>query len=170
MEKKPIHYADAFARTMQLLGGPGCLLNSLSASGKPNTMTIGWASFGITWGRPTAIVLVRPSRHTYQLLEETPDFTINVLPEAFSETLTYCGTVTGRTHDKFSDRQLTLVPAQCVQTPVIEQAIICYECRSVHRNDVVPSALSPEIHARCYPHGDFHRVYFGEILACYGED
>ncbi|MCH5321608.1 MAG: flavin reductase family protein, partial [Eubacterium sp.] len=30
-----------------------------------NTMTAGWGYLGVLWNRPSAIVLVRPSRHTY---------------------------------------------------------------------------------------------------------
>jgi hypothetical protein len=32
---------------------------------------------------------------------------------------------------------------------------------------VIPDELADEIRASAYPQGDFHRIYFGEILAVY---
>jgi hypothetical protein len=39
----------------------------------------------------------------------------------------------------------------------------------VHRNDVVPDALTQAVRDGAYPEGDFHRVYFGEIVAAYAD-
>ena len=36
-----------------------------------NPMTIGWAQFGVIWGRPVCTVFVRHSRHTHALLEKS---------------------------------------------------------------------------------------------------
>lgn len=43
-----------------------------------NPMTIGWAQFGVIWGKPIVTVLVRKSRHTFGLMEQTDVFTISV--------------------------------------------------------------------------------------------
>jgi hypothetical protein len=45
-----------------------------------------------------------------------------------------------------------------------------YECRTLHRNDLVPSALAQAVREEFYPSGDFHRVYFGEIVAAYADE
>ena len=44
-----------------------------------------------------------------------------------------------------------------------------YECRILHRNDVVPGAVVQPILDDAYAQGDFHRVYFGEIVAAYAD-
>ncbi|MBP7560388.1 MAG: flavin reductase family protein [Armatimonadetes bacterium] len=168
MAKTPLNWQDAFPETVRMLSGNGVLLNSLGSDGTPNTMTIGWATFGVIWGRPMAIVFVRPSRHTYGLMAQTPDFTINVLPDTMSSDLAFCGERSGRDVDKFAERGLTLVAGKEVKTPAIEQAAIVFECRTLHRNDLVPAEVDPAVVERYYPEGDFHRCYFGEILACYG--
>jgi len=62
---------------------------------------------------------------------------------------------------------LTLSPAQKVRVPVIEQGVVHYECRVVHRNDVIPANLAAEVKASAYKAGDFHRIYYGEVLAAY---
>ena len=76
----------------------------------------------------------------------------------------YCGTVSGRDADKFADKGLTPQPAKTIQTPIIEQAVIDYECKVVHKNDVIPDQLSPDIRRSAYGAGDYHRIYFGQIL------
>jgi len=47
--------------------------------------------------------------------------------------------------------------------------VLHYECRVVHKNDVIRDLLSPEIDASSYPSGDYHRIFFGEILSVYGD-
>jgi flavin reductase (DIM6/NTAB) family NADH-FMN oxidoreductase RutF len=128
---------------------------------------IGWLTGGVIWARPVLVVLVRPSRHTFSRLEAVGEFTVNVLPPALSPALEHCGTVSGRDHDKFAETGLTLVPAQKIRVPVIEQGVVHYECRVVHRNDVIPANLAAEVRAAAYRNGDFHRIYYGEVLAAY---
>jgi len=169
MSKVQVHFTDYLKETIGAMGREGLLLCTVGKDGRPNAMTIGWGTIGIVWGKPIFAVLVRPSRFTYSLLEECEDFTVNVLPREMAEVATFCGTVSGRTHDKFAERGLTASPARYVKSPLIEQSVIQYECRVVHRNDVVPEALSPDIKSSCYASGDYHRIYFGEILAVYAE-
>ena len=45
--------------------------------------------------------------------------------------------------------------------------MINYECRAVHKNDVIPDNLVDDIRHGAYRQGDFHRIYFGEILVAY---
>ncbi|GAI27467.1 unnamed protein product, partial [marine sediment metagenome] len=46
---------------------------------------------------------------------------------------------------------------------------IHYECRVVHKNDVIPDELTEDIRNSAYRQGDFHRIYFGKILAVYAD-
>ena len=65
---------------------------------------------------------------------------------------------------------LTPVPASKVSAPTIDEAVIAYECRTVHRNDLAPETIAPDIVASLYPEGDFHRCYYGHILAVQATD
>lgn len=169
MAKTEVHYTDFLKETLGAMGREGLLLCAVGRDGRPNVMTIGWGTIGIIWGRPIFTVLVRPSRFTHSLIEECRDFTVNVLPREMAEVATFCGTVSGRTHDKFAEKGLTPVPARFVRSPLVEQAVIQYECRVVHSNDVLEAALAPEVKSACYSSGDYHRIYFGEILAVYAD-
>lgn len=164
MPRETIHYTEYFEEVQKALGDWGLLLTSLDAHGKPNPMAIGWATLGIVWNRPIWVVLVRPSRYTYGCLEHTGDFTVNVPPVALADVAMFCGTVSGRDHDKMAEKGLTVAPSETIRSPGIEECPIIYECKVVQKTDVVPDTFDPNIVSQCYPQGDFHRVYFGEIL------
>jgi flavin reductase (DIM6/NTAB) family NADH-FMN oxidoreductase RutF len=148
----------------------GLLLVTQGADGIPNVMTIGWGTIGSIWGRPIFTTYVRPSRYTYERLEEQSDFTINVAGNDLKEALSHCGTVSGRDHDKLRDLSLTAVPSKEVRPPIIQECLIHYECRTVERNDIDPDTLAQSIRDNMYAGGEFHRVYYGEIVSAYAEE
>jgi flavin reductase (DIM6/NTAB) family NADH-FMN oxidoreductase RutF len=167
MAKIKIDYKEVFSETIEPLGGGGLLLVSKGKDNEPNIMTIGWGTIGIIWGRPVFIALVRPSRYTYSRIEEREEFTVNVPSKQLAKAASFCGTVSGRDHDKFKEMNLTAIDVQEVQVPIIEECPINYVCKSLHKNDLIPELIDAEVKKLCYPKGDFHRVYFGEILATY---
>ena len=170
MSKVQVKFTDYFAQTIQRMREDGLLLVSTGTDGKPNVMTIGWGTIGCIWSRPVFIVLVRPSRYTFSRLEQVNDFTVNVPPPELAEAANHCGTVSGSHHDKFQEAQLTTVPSREVRSPIIKECVVHYECRTLHRNDLVPEALAQSVREEFYPSGDFHRVFFGEIVAAYADE
>ena len=164
MAKIEVPFDQFMQQATAALRRDGALIASLDANGRPNTMTIGWGVLGIIWGKPLNVALVRPSRYTYGCLEATGDFTINIPYAEQSDEVLFCGTKSGRDHDKFAECGFTALPSATVKSPGIGECGLIYECRIVHRNDVLPPELAPEIVAGAYPSGDFHRCYFGEIL------
>ena len=169
MPKQKIKYTDHYAAVMEAMNSRGLLLGSYDAAGKPNLMTIGWGAVGTLWGMPVWIVLVRPSRYTYQCIEHSGGFTVNVPTAAMGMACATCGSTSGRTRDKFAECNLTPERAQTVLAPAVAQCAIVYECQVVHRNDVLPERLDGEIISGAYTAGDFHRVYYGKILAVRAE-
>ena len=103
-------------------------------------------------------------------MEQTGEFTVNLLPPDMAEDVAFCGEQSGRDYDKFAERDLTTSPASKVKAPLIDQALLQFECRTVQKTDVVPAAFDPAIIERFYSSGDFHRVYFGEIMAVHAEE
>jgi len=164
MGRENVSFADHVKETYQAMMRDGILLVSQAKRGKPNAMTIGWGSVGVIWGKPIFVVLVRPSRYTYGCIENVPEFTVNVPTPDMKEVTKFCGSRSGRDLDKFAKLGLTALPSAKVEPPLIGECAIHYECRVVHRNDVLPDELARQIITGCYAQGDFHRVYFGEIL------
>lgn len=157
---------DVFGETMAKLEKGGCLL---VAGAKGNPMTIGWGTIGTIWGRLVFLTLVRPTRYTFSLLEALGEFTVNVPPDSLAKAVALCGSQSGRQVDKAKEHALTLVASQHVQVPYIAECPIHYECRVVHKSNVVNADLDPQIVRKNYSSGDFHRVYYGEILGAYRE-
>ena len=107
---------------------------------------------------------MRPSRFTLQNIEATGEFAVCVPDEGMHDACMSCGTLSGRDLDKFAENDLTIAPAKTVRAPLIAECVRFYECKVVHVNDLVDAALDPEIRSGAYPKGDFHRLYFGQIL------
>ncbi|RKY00149.1 flavin reductase family protein [Candidatus Poribacteria bacterium] len=170
MAKRKIEFTDYLHLSLKVLRETGHLLASLDKNGKPNVMAIGWGTIGIIWGKPIFVVLVRPSRYTFECIEHTGDFTVNVPTKWMKDIVTYCGTVSGRDHDKFAEKGLTAVPGKTVKSPIVAECAIHYECKVVHYNDIIPDHLPQSIISTAYPLGDFHRLYFGEILDAYADE
>jgi len=94
-------------------------------------MTIGWLTGGSVWSKPILTVWSAPAGFTYSRLEQVDEFTVNVLPLR-SPRRSSIAQRSGRDGNKFSHTGLTTVAAQKVRVPIIEQAVVHYECRVVH--------------------------------------
>ncbi|NLV74860.1 MAG: flavin reductase family protein [Chloroflexi bacterium] len=167
MQRQSVPYDYQLVENLKLLMNPGLLLVSSKPDGTSNVMTIGWATVGIIWGKPIFQAWVRPSRYTYQFIEASQVFTVNVPSPKLRKWTAICGTKSGRDIDKFKDYNIATSPALHVPTITIDQCPMVYECRVVHHNDVIPAHLSDEIETSAYGGNDYHRIYFGEILGTY---
>jgi len=75
-------------------------------------------------------------------MEEVGEFTVNVPPRELAAEVNLWGTVSGRDHDKFQEARLTPVASRQVRPPIIQECVVHYECRILHKNDVVPALWS----------------------------
>ena len=169
--KKKINIWDYAGRIGQELG-KGILLTTKSGD-KVNSMTIGWGFLGIQWAKPVFVVLVRQSRFTKKMLEENPEFTINVPLGAIDKNiLGVCGTKSGRDMDKIAQLGLTLEEGETVSVPAIKELPLTLECKVIYKQDQDPNAIAAEDDARFYAkgtanEGDYHTAYYGQITAAY---
>jgi len=139
---------------------------TVKAEARLNTMTIGWATVGIVWGKPIVMVAVRNSRHTFGIIEKAADFTVSFPKDDMTDELTFCGTQSGRTYDKFQECRLKPGRAQKTLSPIIQIPGIHFECKIVYKSAMDPVFLDAE-YRRLYPKHDFHTLYFGELVECY---
>lgn len=169
MNRKPIPFQKTCEDLCAALKDNGAFLVGQNAKGKPNPMTIGWATLGVIWSEPILTVLVRPSRYTFELLEKSTYFSVCVpaSSRAMKKELEFCGTRSGRDCDKAKECPLSMVPGITHGVSVIEGCGLFYECETVHKTHVLKESLDPGIISRYYPKGDFHDIYFGKILQTY---
>ncbi len=153
------------AETLEAVRQRGVLLVSQPLTGRPNVMTVASVTLGLVWERPVLTTLVRPSRYTDHCLRTSHDFTIAVLPPERAGDLLFCGRHSGREQDKLGALGLTTVPARTTRAPLIDEALITYECAVIHHLQVDRDELHPLVRHAHYPDGDYHRIWFGEILS-----
>jgi flavin reductase (DIM6/NTAB) family NADH-FMN oxidoreductase RutF len=170
MERSTIELGD-FAFDHSIIGKRWLLLTAGEfAPGKFNSMTISWGSVGQIWNKTFFQVVVRPSRYTRGFLESGDYFTLCVLPESRKPALSLLGSKSGRDGDKIKASGLTPIPSSIAPTPGYAEAELIVECKKMYWQDIDPEHfLDPGIMAN-YPKEDFHRAYFGEVLAISGTD
>ncbi|MBE6934681.1 MAG: flavin reductase family protein [Ruminococcaceae bacterium] len=163
----PFDYAGEIAKNMKR----GILLTT-KGKGTVDTMTIGWGTIGIEWGRPVFVAYVRESRYTRELLDENPEFTVNVpIDQLDGSILGFCGTKSGRDVDKIRELDLHLEEPEVVSVPGIRELPLTLECKVIYRNPQPTKGLPQEVLNRYYPEvdgkRDAHIAYYGEIVAAY---
>jgi flavin reductase (DIM6/NTAB) family NADH-FMN oxidoreductase RutF len=170
MPKQPIAVNDLVLQPYTTLSPEGVLLVCGTDVAHANPMTISWGTFGVMWGKPILMVMVRPSRHTYTLLKSAPDFTVNWMSESWTPAVRLCGSASGRDIDKFKQTGMHPVKATTVQSPVIAEAELAIECSVAYRSQVDPSLFVNMALLNCYDAKDYHGLFFGEVVAIAGTD
>jgi flavin reductase (DIM6/NTAB) family NADH-FMN oxidoreductase RutF len=134
-----------------------------------NTMTISWGNIGFEWRRPIFTVLVRKSRHTFDLIEKAETFTVSIpVNNNLKKELGFCGSKSGRDFDKFKECNLELLSSKSVETPIIGgEDMIHYECKIVYKQAMDNTFLDTKVLEECYGDDDYHTLYYGEIVECY---
>ncbi len=136
---------------------------------KVNSMTIGWGTLGVIWEKQVFVAYVRDSRYTRHMLDNNPEFTINVPVGNYNKRiLGICGSKSGRDMDKIEVAGLTPVEPEVISVPGLKELPLTLECRVLYRQQQNDDQLSDELHKRFYTieKGD-HIAYYGEIVAAY---
>ena len=171
MERSGIEFEKLAARPLALFDKQWALLTAGDFdAGRYNCMTISWGSIGTMWRRPFVQVVVRDTRYTYGFMEEFETFTVSWFPEKYRPALELLGTKSGRDGDKISESGLTPIPAREVAAPAFAEAELVLSCRKIFFEDMRPERfLDPSIEQH-YTRKDYHRMYFGDVLAVDGTD
>ena len=95
-----------------------------------NVMTVAWTGI-VNSEPPLTYISVRPSRHSYSIINETKEFVINIANLPLAKACDFCGVKSGRTTNKFKEMNLTLEPCTEVKTPMIKEAPVALECKVI---------------------------------------
>lgn len=175
MNKRKIDLIDSASDILRALQ-KGVFITTRSGE-KVNTMVVEWGTLGNNWGRPVFVCYVRESRYTHELLEQNPEFTVNIpVGEYDKKIFRVCGGKSGRDLDKVSELGLTLVEGNKVSVPAIKELPMTLECKVIYRQKEDHKQLPDDIQKRFYPtlttrhhdtDQDEHFVYFGEVVDAY---
>lgn len=154
-----VNYEDIFKRFNGQLP-EGIFLNT-NFEGEYNTMTIGWGLMGICWGKPIISIAVRFSRHTYDLIEKSGEFTLSIPKNiVMKKELAICGTKSGRDIDKF-------ILCGFEKKNIIDKCDLHIECEVVQKTAMDKNTIEESIKNKYYKTDDYHMFYFGAIKDCY---
>ena len=133
-------------------------------TGHFNCMTVAWGGFGDMWNLPIAMVVVRPTRYTYEFINDYDEFTLCAYSKQYQKALSVLGTKSGRDGDKLKEAGLTAESAVKVAAPVYKEADLAIECRKIYWQDFDPAHFLDESIHKHYDEQDYHRMFYGEIL------
>jgi len=103
----------------------------VSGSGnEANIITVVWSGI-VSSTPPTIGISLYKERYSLELIRKTGEFTVNIASADLVKETDYCGIISGRKTNKFSDTGLTPLPGAVVKSPIIEQCPYNMECKVV---------------------------------------
>ncbi len=126
---------------------PAVMVSCGTVEGEKNILTVAWVGT-INTDPAMTYISVRKSRHSFELLQKTGEFVLNLSTEALAKACDYCGVKSGRDVDKFKEMNLTPHPATQVSAPLIYESPVNIECKVT---EVVPLGS--------------HHMFLAEVLA-----
>lgn len=104
------------------------VLVSCGTMERSNILTVAWTGTLCT-NPPMCYISVRPERHSYSLIKERMEFTINLTTSAMSRATDWAGVRSGAEYDKWKETGLTPEPGVKVGCPSIAESPLSIECR-----------------------------------------
>ena len=140
------------------------LVTARKKDGTFNMCTISWGSIGELWSRPVVTVYIKPIRHTDSFLIEDDYFTVTFFNEDHKSDLAFCGTKSGRDHDKVKETNLT--PIILENGVTFEGFRRVYVCKKIYAQQFEKDCFvdSQDIIDRYYVDEPCHNFYVGQII------
>lgn len=132
---------------------PAVIISCGDRTGRINLFTVAWTG-NICTNPPMVYISVRPSRFSYELIEDSGEFVINLTTEALAKAADYCGVRSGRDEDKWKACGLTPEPAKELSfAPLIKESPVNIECRVKNHMDL-----------------GSHRMYIADVLNVHADE
>lgn len=101
---------------------------------KGNIITVAWTGT-INSDPAMTYVSIRPSRHSFELIQNSGEFVINLVNKDLAYACDFCGVKSGRDMDKFKEMNLTAKKGEKVDAPIIYESPVNIECKV---KDIIP--------------------------------
>src|SRR6056297_2826735 len=106
------------------------IVNTRGADGFDNALIVGYAC-NCSYDPPMVMVGIVPSRYSYELISENPNFVVQFARADQQEAWKYLGSSSGRDEDKLAALGLEVRDADEVNAPIISDFPIAIECEVV---------------------------------------
>ena len=107
---------------------PAVLVSCGNTPERYNMATVAWTGT-ICTDPAMCYISLRPSRHSYDIISEEMEFTINLTTIDMARATDWAGVKSGRDYDKWKETGLTPVAGEMVKSPTIEESPLSIECR-----------------------------------------
>lgn len=105
---------------------------SVGTGSDSNLITLAWVARVVS-KPPIMSISVRPSRHSFSLLNDLEEYVINIPFSNHVREMDFCGTRTGKRIDKWKELGLTQEKATKVRVPLIKEFPINIECKVIQK-------------------------------------
>lgn len=140
--------------------GSSWALLGVTSGEERNAMTVSWGQVGVLWNKPIFTVYVRPTRHTYSLLEKTDIATLSFFDERVKKTLSYFGRTSGRDEDKLGVSGIKWHTEN--DALLFDSATLALLGKKLYHSDINPRHFWDSTIDSNYSN-DYHREYVFEI-------
>ena len=116
-------------RISMLIGPrPVCLIGTWDERNKRTNLMTASFVMPVSFAPSYVAFAVAPSRYTWELLKEVPEFTINMLTNVQEEISEICGSYSGRDVDKFKEANITPVKSEKIKPHWVKECPVAAEC------------------------------------------
>ncbi len=118
------------------------LLVSAGTGSDDNLFSVAW-SMALRKAPPMVAILSGKGHYSWNLMESTGEFGLNVPGADLAEAVIFCGRHSGReVPDKFAAAGLSRSPAREIKAPLVKEAVAHLECRICQVVDMGYSSLA----------------------------
>ena len=107
---------------------PAVLVTCGSSVKESNMLTVAWVGT-VNTDPAMCYISVRPERHSYNIIKENMEFTLNLTTADMARATDWAGVRSGRDYDKWKETGLTPCPGKMVRCPYIDESPLSIECR-----------------------------------------
>lgn len=112
----------------QLYPLPAVLVSCGSTPERSNLLTVAWT--GTICSDPAMLFIsVRPERHSYQIIKDEMEFTVNLTTAEMCRATDWCGVRSGRDFNKWKETGLTPAPGVAVGCANVAESPLSIECK-----------------------------------------
>ncbi len=166
MDKNNFQKHDYFSFSNKLLYNilNNWILISAGNLTKYNMMTASWATFGILWNKPIAQVFIRPSRYTYDFIDENEFFSICFFNDSYKDILALLGSKSGKNFNKMKIQGLNPIDYEN-KTIYFEQSEQVLILKKIYKTKFDGNDIDKDVKSLFYPDNkDFHFIFYGQIV------
>jgi len=131
---------------------PAVMVSCGDSADNYDIITISWVGT-LCSEPPMCYISVRKSRHSYQLIEQTRSFVINLTTAKLAKITDWCGVKSGKDFHKFVEMNLTPLKAHFVNAPLIAESPMNIECKVVEIKEL-----------------GSHDVFIAEVVAVHADE